>query len=89
MNNRLDEFLGDSVLRTIVKLAIISFVVGVILSVLNITPFEVWDAIKRFVINLYELGFDALSSIALYFVYGALVVVPIFLLLRLMKVGRS
>ena len=89
MSNRVDSFLGDTPIRTIIKLAVISFVVGVILSVLNITPFEVWDSIKRFVVNLYELGFDALSRIAVYFIYGALVVVPIFLVLRLMKMGRT
>lgn len=88
MTNRVDSFLGDSAGRTIIKLAIISLVVGVILSALNITPWEVWDAIRQFFINLYELGFDALWSIGRYFVYGAIVVVPIFLIMRFLKLGR-
>lgn len=88
MSNQIDRFLGDSLWRTIVKLAIISLVVGVILSALNITPFEVWDSIREFVVHLYNLGFDALGSIFRYFLYGALIVVPIFVIMRLLQMGR-
>ena len=88
MSNQVDRFLGDSLWRTIIKLAIISLVVGVILSALNITPFEVWNSIREFVIHLYNLGFDALDSIFRYFLYGALIVVPIFLIMRLLQMGR-
>lgn len=88
MTNRVDSFLGDSLGRTIIKLAIISLVVGVILSALNVTPWEVWNAIREFFINLYNLGFDALWSVGKYFVYGAIVVVPIFLIMRFLKMGR-
>lgn len=88
MANKVEGFLGDSLGRTIIKLAIISLVVGVILSALNITPWEVWNAIRDFFINLYNLGFDALWSVGKYFVYGAIVVVPIFLLMRFLKFGR-
>ena len=66
MNTQLDRFLGDSLWRTIIKLAIVSLVVGVILSALNITPFEVWNSIRDFVIHLYNLGFEALGSIFRY-----------------------
>ncbi len=88
MANKIESFLGDSLGRTIIKLAIISLVVGVILSALNVTPWEVWDAIRNFFVNLYNLGFDALWSVGKYFVYGAIVVVPIFLLMRFLKLGR-
>lgn len=88
MANKVESFLGDSLGRTIIKLAIISLVVGVILSALNVTPWEVWDAIRNFFVNLYNLGFDALWSVGKYFVYGAIVVVPIFLLMRFLKFGR-
>jgi len=88
MTNRVDNLLGDSLGRTVIRLAIISLVVGVILSALNITPWEVWNAIRDFFVNLYNLGFDALWSIGRYFVYGALIVVPIFIVLRLLKAGK-
>ena len=88
MAGRIDNFLGDTLGRTIIKLAIISLVVGVILSAINVTPFEVWQAIRDFFVNLYNLGFEALWSVAKYFVWGAMIVVPIFLIMRLLKLGR-
>ena len=88
MSEKLDKFLGDSIWRTVIKLSIISLVVGVILSAINITPFEVWNSIREFVIHLYNLGFEALDSIFRYFIYGALIVVPIFIVMRLMQFGR-
>ena len=88
MSQGLNSFLGDSLGRTIIKLAIISFVVGIILSALNITPWEVWESIRDFFVKLYNLGFDALWSIARYFFWGAAIVVPIFLIMRLLKLGR-
>ena len=88
MSQRIDEFLGDSLGRTIIRLAIISLVVGVILSAINVSPWEVWDAIREFFVSLYNLGFEAIWKIWRYFVWGAIIVVPIFILLRLLKMGR-
>ncbi|MFK5977267.1 MAG: DUF6460 domain-containing protein [Rhizobiaceae bacterium] len=88
MSNGLTRFLGDSPGRTIVKLAVISFIVGIIMSALNFTPIEVWYAIEDFFVKIYQLGFDAIWRIARYFVWGALVVVPVFLLMRLIRFGK-
>lgn len=88
MSQGLDRFLGDSLGRTLIKLAIISFVVGIILSALNITPWEVWDSIREFFVKLYNLGFDAIWSIGRYFILGAAIVVPIFVIMRFLKMGR-
>ena len=88
MSGPVDNFLGDSLGRTIIKLAIISLVVGIILSAINVTPWEVWRMIRDFFVDLYNLGFDALWSVAKYFVWGAIIVVPIFVAMRLLKMGR-
>ncbi len=88
MARQIDDFLGDSLGRTIIKLAIISLVVGVILSAINVSPWEVWDSIRNFFVSLYNLGFEAVWKIGRYFVWGAIVVVPIFVIIRLLKFGR-
>ncbi len=88
MSERLTQFLGDTPGRTIVRLAIISFVVGIILSAIGLTPIELWFTLQDFALRLYELGFDAFWRLGRYFVWGAVVVVPVFLLLRLLKLGR-
>ena len=84
----LTRFLGDTPGRTIVKLAVISFVVGIIMSAIHFTPLDVWYAVRDFFRWLYELGFEAFARVGIYFVYGAMVVVPIFLIMRLLAVTR-
>lgn len=88
MSEKLTTFLGDTPARVFLKLLVISFVVGVLLSYFNFTPYEIWLAFKDFFVRLWELGFDAIGKIASYLIGGALVVVPIFLILRFMKLGK-
>jgi len=88
MSERIDKFLGDTPARTVVRLLVISLVVGIIMSTIGLTPVELWHNLVQFVRHLYELGFDAVWRIARYFVWGAVVVVPVFLLMRLLKYSR-
>lgn len=88
MSDNLTRFLGDTPGRTIVKLAIMSLIVGIIMSALNFTPIQLWYALHDFAYWLYDLGYEAFARIGIYFVYGAMVVIPIFLLMRLMNSGR-
>lgn len=88
MSERIDKFLGDTPTRTVVRLLVISLVVGIIMSTIGLTPVELWDSLVQFVRRLYDLGFDAIWRIARYFVWGAVVVVPVFLLMRLLKYSR-
>lgn len=85
MSGKITQFLGDTPSRTLVKLAVISFVVGIIMSSLNFTPVEVWYAIRDFFVRIYDLGFEAFGRIGKYFIYGAMVVIPIFILMRILK----
>jgi uncharacterized membrane protein len=85
MSDKLTTFLGDSLGRTIIKLLIISFVVGIIMSALNFTPWDVWYGIRDFFISIYNLGFDALGKIGKYFLLGAGIVVPVFLIIRFLN----
>ena len=85
MSERINNFLGDTPGKTLVRLLIISCVVGIVMSTLGLTPMELWYKLQDFVVRLYNLGFDAIWRIAKYFVWGAVVVVPIFLLSRLLK----
>ena len=85
MSNRLDHFLGDTPARVALKLAIISLVVGVIMSALNLNPFDIWQLIKDFFEGLYNLGFEAFWSLGRYVFWGAMIVVPVFLLMRIFR----
>lgn len=88
MSDRVTQFLGDTPSRTIIKLAVVSLVVGIIMSAMHFTPMDVWYAVRDFVRWLYDLGFEAFGRIGIYFLYGAMVVIPVFIILRIMAVGK-
>lgn len=81
----LTDFLGDTPGRTVVKLLVLSLIVGIIMSAIGFMPIDVWYAFTGFVERLLNLGFDAFGRFGEYLLYGAMVVVPVFLFLRLMK----
>lgn len=88
MSERLNRFLGDSPGRTLVKLVVISFIVGAVMSAFNWYPIDVIYAVRDFVVNVWELGFAALGRFGDYLVLGAVVVVPVFLVLRILSYRR-
>lgn len=88
MSERLNTFLGDTPARTAVKLAVVSLIVGIVMSAFHFTPWDVWYAITDFTRWLYDLGYEAFGRIGLYFVYGAMVVVPAFFLIRALTAGK-
>ncbi len=84
----LSRFMGGSPGQVILRLVFLSFVVGVILSALNLDPLEIVDIAVQFVQRLWEMGFDAIGSILRYFVLGAIIVVPVWLLIRVLNLGK-
>ncbi len=88
MSGRLTRFLGDTPLRVFFRLLVLSFLVGLVLSVLNIRPFQIYRWIERLIERVWDMGFDLLGDAAEYLILGALVV-PIFLLMRLFRLGSG
>ncbi|MEQ1653575.1 MAG: DUF6460 domain-containing protein [Hyphomicrobium sp.] len=79
------DFLSGSPLGVFVRLAILSILVGVLLSVFGITPRNFFYVVDQFARHIYDLGFGAITWIFEYMVLGAMLVVPIWLLARLLK----
>lgn len=86
MNSR--DFLGDTLGRTIVKLLVISLLVGMVMSVFGITPFEVFDSIRDFFVRLWEQGFAALGRVGDWLILGASIVIPLFIIIRILSWKR-
>ena len=89
MSERVNRFLGGSPLSVLIKLILLSVVVGVILSWLSWSPMEIIDWVIRFFERLWTSIFGSLDRAVDYFMLGAVIVVPLFLLSRLMKSGRD
>ena len=85
MSNMIYRFLGDTPFRVAVKLVVLSVVVGIVMSAVGWTPRTIYDGIARFFERLWDLGFDAIYSSFEYLFLGAAIVVPVFILIRLLN----
>jgi hypothetical protein len=83
MNMR--DFIGGSPLAVLLRLAILSLIVGFLMSFFGISPRDVFRWIDDFIGRIYDMGFDAVRSAIEYIVLGAIVVVPIWLLVRVLR----
>lgn len=88
MSGSVSRFLGDSPLRVLVKLVVLSFLVGFAMHAFGWTPLDVWYALRDAVLDIWRMGFDALGRFFSYFVIGAVIVVPIFIVIRLLSFRR-
>lgn len=85
----LSRFLGGSPAQVLLRLVFLSFVVGIILSALNLDPLDLVHMAVNFVERLWDMGFHAIGRLGNYLVVGAIVVIPIWLVMRLMAMGKS
>ncbi|RUM98917.1 hypothetical protein EET67_04530 [Pseudaminobacter arsenicus] len=84
----LTRFLGDSPLRVLLKLIIVSFLVGVVMNFFGWSPYDVLYRVRDFVLDIWNMGFAAIDRFVGYFLLGAAIVVPAFLILRLFSYRR-
>ncbi|MCB1515268.1 MAG: integrase [Hyphomicrobiaceae bacterium] len=75
---------GGNPLGVIVRLVLLSIVVGVVLSALGITPRNFLYHIEVLLRRIYDLGFSTFDWLLQYLVLGAIVVVPIWLVARML-----
>lgn len=80
-----ETFLGGSPLGVFIRLTLLSIVVGVVLSALGITPRNFFYQINLLLQRIYDLGFHVFDWVLGYLLLGAMVVVPIWLIARLIK----
>jgi Family of unknown function (DUF6460) len=56
---------------------------------LGFDPWNIIPSIKRFVLGIWDMGFDAVRWVWRYFLLGAIVVIPIWLIMRLVRAPRG
>jgi hypothetical protein len=89
MLQRLTRFLGDTPLRVAARLLVLSFIVGLVLSALDIRPRQIWHWLERLVERIYNMGFAFFADALDYLVAGAMIVVPLFIVMRLLRLGGN
>lgn len=85
MGRWLQSFLGDTPGRVLVKLLIFSLIIGALLNFFGWTPFNVFERLWATVVNLWRTGFSSASQLLNVIFVGAAVVVPIFILIRILN----
>jgi Family of unknown function (DUF6460) len=86
-HDHLSRFLGGSPLSVALRLALLSILVGVVLAAIGFDPWNIIYSIRLLFQRLYEFGFDAINWVWRYFLLGAVVVIPIWLIMRLASTG--
>ena len=87
-NEQLNRFLGGPPLVVLGKLILLSVLVGVVLAALGLDPWNIIQSIRSLFRWFWDLGFEAVVRLWRYFLLGAAIVVPIWLIVRLAKAPR-
>ena len=83
--SQVTRFFGGPPLSVIFRLVLLSVLVGVILKVLGLDPFNILRSIEDLIRAVWNMGFDAVLWVWRYFLLGAVIVVPIWLIVRLLR----
>jgi hypothetical protein len=84
-----ERFFGGSPAEVILKLAITSVIIGVVLSFFGLSPNNLYDAMIRLGDWISSLGLDAVKKVFHYLLLGAIIVVPLWLLSRIFSLFGS
>jgi hypothetical protein len=88
-NGSVSRFLGGSPLGVLARLVLLSILIGVILSALGLDPFNILHSVERLLRAIWDMGFDAVRWLWRYFLLGAVIVIPIWLIVRLVNAPRG
>ena len=88
-NDTVARIFGGSPLAVLGRLILVSVLVGVVLSVLGLDPWNILDSVQRLFRHIWNMGFDAVRWLWRYFLLGAVLVIPIWLLMRLVNAPRG
>jgi hypothetical protein len=88
-SDSLSRFLGGSPLAVLGRLVLLSVLVGVVLAAIGFDPWNIVNSIRRLFQWVYDLGFDAITGLWRYFLLGAVIVIPIWLISRMFNAPRG
>ena len=85
----LTRFFGGPPLAVMFRLVLLSILVGVVLAAVGLDPWNIIESLRQFVLSIWDMGFDAVRWVWRYLLLGAALVVPIWLVMRLMRAPRG
>lgn len=88
-DSSLSRFLGGSPLSVALRLIVISILVGVVLAAFGFDPWNLVWSVRFLVERIWNMGFEAIEWVWRYFLLGAVIVIPIWLVTRLVSAPRG
>jgi Na+/H+-dicarboxylate symporter len=83
-----DRIFGGSAMSTVIRLVLLSIIVGIVFSALGINPANIVDRLRHFLRGIYDLGFGLIEWVVPYFLLGAVVVIPVWIAARVIGAFR-
>ena len=87
-DNAVTRFLGGTPGAVILKLAVMSVIVGALLHLTGLSPAALFRGLGEMIRGIVGTGWDAVRNIAEFTLYGAMVVVPIWLIARALSARK-
>ena len=85
----LQTLFGGPPLAVLFKLIIISVIVGIVLAALGLSPYDIIASVRNLFLRIYNMGYEAIDLALRYFLLGAVIVFPLWLISRVLKtLGR-
>ncbi len=81
--SNLNRLLGGSPGSVLAKLIFLSLLVGAFMAFLDITPLGLIEGLFNWISSVLDLSFETVQEVGLWILYGAVIVVPLWLLSRL------
>jgi hypothetical protein len=88
-NDTVTKVFGGTPLAVLGRLILVSILVGVILSALGLDPFDIIHSVERLIRTIWDMGFDAVRWVWRYFLLGAVIVIPIWIVVRIVNAPRG
>jgi hypothetical protein len=88
-NEYVSRFLGGPPLAVLGKLVLLSILVGVVLHAIGLDPWNILQSLRRLFGHLWDMGFDVVIWLWRYFVLGAAIVIPVWLIVRFARAPRA
>jgi hypothetical protein len=85
----MEQFLGGSPLAVILRLIVLSVIVGIVMAAFGLSPVELIYKIQLLARRIYDMGFDAFEWAFQYFLLGAVIVIPVWFVSRVFKSGKN
>lgn len=88
-NGYLTSFLGGSLASVALRLVVVSFIVGLLLAMFGFDPETIYESAVRALRRVVEFGLTDFRHFGRILLTGAMVVVPVWLVLRLLDTRRA